>query len=405
MHSVRVAVHDYPGHAFPVQLSRKLAARNHEVLHLHSHSVISPRGAIAKSATDAPSFRISGIDLGRVIEREAFVRRYFQERAYGRLLRKQILDFKPELVISATTPLDAQTAALDAASAMGGAFVFWLQDLQGIAIERLLGAKLGLPGRLIGRYYKRMEQRLLRESDAVVTISEDFTKVLHNWGVDSKAIWTIPNWASPQEVPERSKDNSWSRAHGISGRFCFLYSGTLGMKHNPNLLLQLAWHYRGNTDVRVVVVSEGVAAQWLTAKAVERGLGNLIVLPFQPYSTFPDVLASADVLLTILEPDAGVFSVPSKVLSYLCAARPLLLAVPGENLATRTVLESGAGVAVEPDDPQAFIREAEMLRTNPDRRSDMSARARQYADRNFDLERIADRFEEVFEAALRKRTR
>ena len=250
-----------------------------------------------------------------------------------------------------------------------------------------------------------MEQRLLRASDAVVTISEDFTKVLRDWGVDPKAIWTIPNWASPEEVPERPKENPWSRAHGISGRFCFLYSGTLGMKHNPDLLLQLAQHYKENADVRVVVVSEGVAAQWLAGKAAERGMSNLIVLPFQPYSTFPDVLASADVLLTILEPDAGVFSVPSKVLSYLCAARPLLLAVPGENLATRTVLESGAGVAVEPDDVQAFIREAEMLRTDPDRRSRMAASARQYAERHFDLDRIADRFEEVFEAALRKRAR
>ena len=31
---MRIVLHDYPGHAFPVQLSRALAARGHQVLHI-----------------------------------------------------------------------------------------------------------------------------------------------------------------------------------------------------------------------------------------------------------------------------------------------------------------------------------------------------------------------------------
>jgi glycosyltransferase involved in cell wall biosynthesis len=405
MRSARLLVHDYPGHAFPAQLSRRLATRQHDVLHLSTASVLTPRGAIGKPDSDPPSLRVSEIDLGGVIDKQAFVRRYFHERRYGQLLRKQIVDHRPDIVISATTPLDAQAAALDAARATGAGFVFWLQDIQGIAIERLLSARLGLFGRMVGRYYTAMEQRLLRSSEAVIAISDDFVKVLQDWQVDSGSIWTIPNWASTEEIPERPKDNPWAREHGMATHFCFLYSGTLGMKHNPELLLQLAKHYRDNDGVHVVVVSEGTGAEWLVAKGKELCLRNLRVLPFQPYSTLPDVLASADVLLAILESEAGVFSVPSKVLSYLCAARPLLLAVPSENLAARTALESGAGVVVQPDDAQALIREAEMLRTDPDRRATMAARARQYAERNFGLDRITDRFEQVFEAVLGKRRR
>ena len=55
------------------------------------------------------------------------------------------------------------------------------------------------------------------------------------------------------------------------------------------------------------------------------------------------MLASATVLIGILEEDAGVFSVPSKVLSYLCAGRPIVLCAPAENLASRTLLEAEAG--------------------------------------------------------------
>ncbi|MGH7604614.1 MAG: glycosyltransferase family 4 protein [Gemmatimonadaceae bacterium] len=403
MQPARILIHDYPGHAFPAQLARKLARRSYDVLHLSSRSVLTPRGAVGNPDSDPPSLRFSEIDLGQVIKKQAFVRRYFKEKRYGRLLAERILEFRPEIVISATTPLDAQAAALDAARKVGATFIFWLQDIQGIAIERLLGARLGVFGRLVGRHYTAMEQRLLRSSDAVVVISEDFRGVLREWNVEDRAIRTIPNWASTDEVPERPKNNPWSLAHGIATTFCFVCSGTLGMKHDPGLLLQLARHYRDDKEACVVVISEGAAAEWLATKARELELDNLLVLPFEPYATLPDVLASADVLVAILEPEAGVFSVPSKVLSYLCAARPILLAVPQENLAARTVVEAGAGVVVRPGDMQALLQEADTLRRDPERRKQMGARAREYAMKNFDLDRIADQFEEVFQFALQSR--
>jgi glycosyltransferase involved in cell wall biosynthesis len=106
----------------------------------------------------------------------------------------------------------------------------------------------------------------------------------------------------------------------------------------------------------------------------------------------PDVLAAGDVLVAILEPDAGTFSVPSKILSYLCAGRPLLLGVPESNLAARTVLDSNTGLVAEPDE-RRFIEAAERLFVDDAERDAMAARARIFAERNFEIGPIADRFE------------
>ena len=75
---------------------------------------------------------------------------------------------------------------------------------------------------------------------------------------------------------------------------------------------------------------------------------NLRKYSLQPFERFPEVLASADILVAMIEPDAGDFSVPSKVLSYLCAGRPIVLAAPSSNLAASIVKEAGAGIVVEP---------------------------------------------------------
>ena len=86
-----------------------------------------------------------------------------------------------------------------------------------------------------------------------------------------------------------------------------------------------------------------------------------MLLPFQPYDALPSVLASADVVLTILEPNAGIFfQVPSKVVTYHCAGRPLLAAVPHENLAAR-IIERTLRIVVSPTDPNGFVQAAETL--------------------------------------------
>jgi glycosyltransferase involved in cell wall biosynthesis len=232
----------------------------------------------------------------------------------------------------------------------------------------------------------------------VIVISEDFLPLLQRWGVGETRVVVIENWAPLAELPSLSRDNAWASEHGLDGKAVFLYSGTLGFKHDPSLLLELA-RWAGTREALVVVVSEGPGADWLA----EHGAGEqaLRLLPYQPYEQLPEVLASADVLVAVLEAEAGAFSVPSKVLAYLCAARPLLVSMPSDNLAARVVERSGGGILVPPHDAPSLWAGAEALLDDEPRRSELSRRARDYAEATFDLERIASRFEELLERVTR----
>jgi glycosyltransferase involved in cell wall biosynthesis len=111
------------------------------------------------------------------------------------------------------------------------------------------------------------------------------------------------------------------------------------------------------------------------------------------------VLATADVLIALLEPDASEFSVPSKVLTYLTAGRPILAAMPPDNLAARTVLRAAAGQVVHPGDHQALAVAAASLLDDVEGRRRMAASGRAYAEATFGIGPIADRFEAVVDAA------
>jgi glycosyltransferase involved in cell wall biosynthesis len=397
---MRVLVHDYPGHAFPVQLSRELARRGHTVRHLCFPEFQAPKGPLARRPDDPAAFDVAFLDLGAPFEKHSFVRRWRQERRLGVLARAAIAVWKPDVVLAGNAPLDVQEGSLAGARDAGAGFVYWLQDLVGIAMRKILGRKLSLPGTLVGLAYEAKERRLLRAADAVVSITADFEPLLARWGVAPARVHTIENWAAREEIVAAPRDNAWARAHGLAGRPTFLYSGTLGMKHDPGLLLDLA---QAQPGCAVVVVSEGLGADWLRARAAQAP--NLVLLPFQPFARLGEVLASADVLVAVLEPDAGIFSVPSKVLTYLCAGRPLLLAIPPENLAARIVTRIGAGLTAAPYDRATFLAAVAKLADDAAARAEMGAKALDYAAKTFDIAAIAARFETILGSAAGSRTR
>lgn len=390
---LRLVVHDFGGYAFTAQLSRVLAARGHHVLYLSSQGFRPQRDTLPSPAT-SPRFVHERVRIGRIARSSLSPSRLIDEYRYGRLLARRIAEFRPDVVLSANCPLDAQAAALASTEASGAKFIFWLQDVYSEAVGSILRRRLGWLGSLVGARFARLERRLLRNSDMVVAITEDFVPYLERWGVGPSRIAVIGNWAPLDEVSPRERRNAWSITHHLAETPVLLYTGTLGRKHDPSILVTLA---EALPDARVVVVSAGAGTDWLTRHGA--GLPNLVLLPYQAARDLPDVLASADVLVALLEEDAGIFSVPSKVLTYLAAGRPILAVMPRANLAAKIVEAAGAGRVVAPSDRSGLLRAAAELIRDDSERTRSGTAGWQYAARTFDIDRIADAFEDAITRA------
>jgi glycosyltransferase involved in cell wall biosynthesis len=171
-----------------------------------------------------------------------------------------------------------------------------------------------------------------------------------------------------------------------------LYSGTLGRKHDASMFLVLAGRLQA-VGGHVVVISEGPAAELLEKSSAD--LPNLHVLPFQPWAEVPKILGSAAVLLGILAPDAAQYSVPSKVLTYLCAGRPIVVSMSPDNLAAQHIRDADAGAVTEPDDLEGFAEAVARLMGDAEERDRLGLNARRFAEKTFDIEVITDQFEGV----------
>lgn len=392
-----VVVHDFSGHPFQVQLARHLAERGVRVTHLYCPSFNTPRGNV--DGSEPGKFESRGIPLTKWFAKYSGARRLKQELEYGWRLGREVRALRPQVVVSSNTPLIAALLFQAMMKVSRIPVVFWQQDVYSAAMSRHIGARLGVVGRAVGSLLPPLEGWLLRSSKAVVVISEDFLPALRDWRVDSARTTVIENWAPLEELPVRPRRNQWSERHGLAeDDIVFLYAGTLGIKHQPSMLLDLARAFGDRADVRVIVASEGIGANWLKEHAGPDD--GLELLEFQPYEDLPDMLASADVLLVLLEPDAGHYSVPSKVLTYHCAGRAILASMPADNLASRNIVATGSGIVVAPSDSGAFVEGARALAADPERRRELGAVARQYAERTFDIDHIVDRFESILATAV-----
>jgi glycosyltransferase involved in cell wall biosynthesis len=393
---MRIALHDYGGYAFTVQLARELARRKHQVLYLYSASTQAvQRGDYHAAAQDLPQLEICTISLDKPFEKYNLIQRRFQEAEYGRRAAEAIAAFRPGVILSANTPLDAQVHILKIAKRTRARFIFWVQDLISVATRQILSKRSPWLGKVVGAVYSRVERRLIQESDGILVIADDFLPTIHRWrGQDSQSVRVIPNWAPLEDFPALPKRNPWSIENDLQDKFLFLYSGILGLKHNPELLLALAGEFSSERDVQVGVISAGAGAQQLQTEALRRGANNLVTWDFQPIQRVKETLASADVLTAILNPDAASFSVPSKVLTYFCAGRPVLLSISPQNAIARLVSQEKLGLIAPAGDAPAYCTAARTLFHAPELRSEMGQNARQYAEKHFNIQAIGDSFED-----------
>ncbi|WP_107705271.1 glycosyltransferase family 4 protein [Nocardioides allogilvus] len=395
---MRVLVFDFSGHPFQAQLSRELGRRGHDVTHAWCDAYVSGHGRL--EAGPGETVRFEPVSVGRTIAKTSYLRRSLQELRLGVDLVRFVRRARPDVVLVSTTPVPMLVMLAATLWLRRTPWVLWHQDVQAVAVARLAGTKLSPIFGALARALEWGERWGSRRAAAIVVITEAFRSVHEKWGTADK-VTVIPNWAPLDEISPRPRDNDWAVTQGLDEEQTLLYSGTLGLKHDPELLVELAAAVRAQgTPVRLVVVNEGPAVPVVRAAAARLSV-PLSLLPFQPYADLPDVLASGDLLVVLLEQDAGEFSVPSKTLSYLAAGRPVLGLMPPENLAAGLVLDAGGFIApplCSSLGPAALW--ADQVLRDPARLAQLGAESRLLAEKEFALEGCADQFESILDSVL-----
>jgi colanic acid biosynthesis glycosyl transferase WcaI len=246
-----------------------------------------------------------------------------------------------------------------------------------------------------------LERYAYRQADGIIVIGEAFRANLLAKGVPPGRITCIPDWVDTERIRPLPRDNTFRQQQNIPpNRLVILHAGNMGAKQGLRSVIDAATLLHNDPDVQFLLVGDGNERSGLEALVRTRRLANVSFLPLQPEDAVSEMLAAADLLLLSQRPTVTDAVVPSKLLTYLAAGRPVLAAVAPGSTAARLVEASGGGIVVPPDDPAALAGAIEQWRT--DASAAMGQRGRRYVTDHYGRQRILGQYERYLADAVRE---
>ncbi|NDJ22655.1 WcaI family glycosyltransferase [Nostoc sp. B(2019)] len=301
-----------------------------------------------------------------------------------------LIGWRPDVILSTSPSLPVCVPA---------ALLGWLRacpvvlNLQDILPEAAVHVGL-LKNKLLIQLFTLLEKFAYHTASKISVIADGFVENLQSKGIEANKIVQIPNWVDVNFIRPLPKDNNPFRtAHNLNGKFVVLYSGNIALTQGLESVIKAASVLRHIPDIAFVIVGEAKGLQRLQQECLDCGADNVLLLPFQPRKHLPQMLAAADVGLVVQKKNVVSFNMPSKIQVLLASGRALVASVPDNGTAARAIRQSGGGVIVPPEDPQALAMAVLDLYQNPEKVKTLGYKSRQYAVEHYAFEQALNQYE------------
>jgi colanic acid biosynthesis glycosyl transferase WcaI len=161
----------------------------------------------------------------------------------------------------------------------------------------------------------------------------------------------------------------------------------MGVKQGLEVILRAAERSRADRNLKYLLVGDGAVRQRLEQNARSAGLDNLRFVPLLPDDRFLDLLAASDISLVTQQKSVADIVFPSKVITLMSSARAVVASASQGSEVARVLKEADGGVLVDPEDSNALLSAIIALRDNPERRKQLGANGRAFAERYWEKQK------------------
>lgn len=373
------------------EFAKRLIAKGHQVT-LVCGGTNSEKYNLAPYKKNVFRGEVEGIDVIRInipysnsmglLERaKAFVR-------FGWQCTKFALKEDYDVLFATTTPLTVGIPGVVMKVFRRKKFVFEVRDLWP-EIPKALG--LRNPVLLWGM--RVLEKRSYHAADGCIGLSPGICEGIKRRSPKGKPITMIPNgcdldlFAPSERKPDVIPGVAPSDTVAV-------FTGAHGVANGLDAVLDMAsvLKKRAKTDIKMVLVGEGKMKPALKERALKEGLDNCVFLDYMPKKDLNEVMERADIGMMVLANIPAFYygTSPNKFFDYISSGLPVINNYPG--WLADMINENKCGVAVPPENPEAFADALEYLSDHPDKRKEYGLNARALAEREFDRNKLGVQF-------------
>lgn len=259
---------------------------------------------------------------------------------------------RPDLIYANTWPIMATGLLSVIARVRRIPLVISVQDLYP---ESLISQGRISENHPLSRLIRWIDSTIARGCQGVIVISESFAERYRNErGLDPRRLQVIPNWAHSELLtPNDDKAPNFRAAKNVpQDAFVILYGGNVGAAAGVDTIIRAFSQLQDAENLYLIIAGEGSSIP--SCRELAQQLSCQRVLFHSPWAKDETsmTLASADLLILPTRGLQSMASVPSKLISYMLAARAVIAsALPHSELA-EMIESSQVGWVVEPDRPE-----------------------------------------------------
>ena len=336
---------------------------------------------------------VNGVELVRVrhfvpTEPGRILSRMWMEGSYCLMLAPFVLSWlfkRWDVVFYVGAQPSIAMAARFVSFLYGVPYVLNINDLAAEAAQNVGIVK----GKWLIRLFARFEYGAYRRAGGAMVLADSFRVALVRHGYPDDRIELIRSPIDIEEFRPVPRDSSFRQKHSIrDDAFILLFAGSMGLKQDMQSILAAARRLR-ETHPRIqwVLVGDGEQKAAVERQIIEEHLGECVrLLPFQR-GGMAELYACADVLLLCQLSTVKDSVIPSKLLTYMAAGRPVLAAVNDTSQGAELLRASEGGWLIHPEDSLA-LAEAAVVASHSLALYEMAGRNRQYAIAHFDQRKI-----------------
>jgi glycosyltransferase involved in cell wall biosynthesis len=254
-----------------------------------------------------------------------------------------------------------------------------------------------LPARhILVRWWNAINLRVWRSAQSIIVLSSTMKKrIIAKHPQVAEKISVIHNWADPHWIKPIAKQDSWfTHKYELTDKFTVLYSGNLGRCHEINTIVEAARLLQGE-PIQFVFIGGGVNRSACIKLVESLGLNNCLFLPYQDKQNLPYSLTACDLaLVTIAHGLEGVVA-PSKLYGILAAGRPVVAVCEPHSYLRQLLTKAKCGAVFQHNDSINLANFIRFLALNPDLAKKMGQAGRNYLEKHFTPEIIAEQYLQV----------
>jgi len=293
---------------------------------------------------------------------------------------------RPDLIYVLVPPNEDGIAARYLANYFNCPYILNVQDLHPDTSINLGFVK----NKLLIYLLKKQARLMYKDSEHVLTIGTEMRNQLVKNGLLPGRVSVLPNWIDTHAIVPEKKHNALRNDWGIDDNaFVVLYAGTFGRIHGTSILLDVASQLR-ESGILLLLVGQGYDFDLLSNEVVNKNHPNVMVKPFVPRSRLSELQALADISIVLAKSGFGLTSVPSKILGYMAASRPILAAVDPQSDTANLIETAHAGMIVEPENATAIASALFTLKNQPLRLKQWGNNARDYITSHLSSDIVLD---------------